>query len=319
MRFTPFLLAVGAATAAVTIQTAPPDPVAEVADEVFEDALQDVHASVLAGELRAKPRPIEDPWVARTQHYEVHACRGRHLAAWAAQSLEAQLGWMQGFLESGAPDEPFQVRIYPDLASYNALGEEYDARSSITGAFFANRHQDGFVATYESDNYNVMLENLAYGAFLQYADFLAPDREVAVALEQAMASYFASIANAQLGQYRLEQFEAIRDGAEGAAPWTPVPALLLMSLDGFAADGGGDGVTLGRARRTQLAQLVRFLFRHHPETRTTEDGPGLFRDYVARTFRGEDTTDHPLLDEFMTAEKLIEIDGALREFRGWRR
>jgi len=318
MRATPFLLVVGAASAAVVLRTPPSDPVAKVADEVFDDALQDVHASVLSGELRAKRRTIDDPWVVRTRHYEVHACRGRHLAAWAAQSLEAQLGWMQGFLESGTPDEPFQVRIYPDLASYNALGEEYDARSSITGAFFANRPQDGFIATYESDNYNVMLENLAYGAFLQYADFLAPDREVAVALEQAMASYFGSIANSQLRLYRLEQFEAIRDGAEGAAPWTPVPILLVMGLDGFAADGGDGGVTLGRARRTQLAQLIRFLFRHHPETRATEDGPGLFRDYVARTFKGEDTTDHPLLDEFMTAEKLIEIDAALREFRGWR-
>lgn len=320
MRFTPLLLALGAAAAAaaVTIQSSPRDPVAEVAEEVFEGALQGVHASALEGDLRARRRPIDDPWIVRTEHYEVRASRDRQLAAWVARSLEVQLAAMQRFLDTDrAPDEPFRVTVFPDLASYNALGEDYDARSSITGAFYANNGRDGFVATYESDNYNVMLENLVYGAFLQYADHLAPGRGVAPALDQAMASFFAAHANPELARFRFEQFVAIRDKAEGAAPWTSVGAMLLMGLDGFAASDGAASFSLGRARRTQLAQLVTFLTQHHPDTSGDGDGPGTFQDYIAKTYTGESTSEHPFLTEFLTPQKLLVLDGALREFRGW--
>jgi len=320
MRFTSLLFALGAAAAAAaaTIQSTPRDPVAEVAQEVFEGALRDVHASALEGDLRARRRPIDDPWVVRTEHYEVHASRDRQLAAWVARSLEVQLAAMQRFLDTDrAPDERFRVTVFPDLAAYNALGEDYDARSSIAGAFYANSPPHDFVATYESDNYNVMLENLVYGAFLQYADSLAPGRGVATALDQAMASFFAANANPELARFRFEQFVAIRDEADGAAPWTSVGALLLMGLDGFASNEGAAGATLGRARRTQLAQLVTFLTQHHPDTSGDGDGPGMFQDYVAKTYTGQNATEHPFLTSFLTPQELQVLDGALREYRGW--
>lgn len=293
---------------------APPDTtvVDEAAEALLGETLAGLHAEVLAGDLRPAPRPLEDPWVARTEHYQVSACSDPRFASWAANELELQLSAMQKWLGTDrAPAAPFRVVIFPTLEAYNTLGEEYDARSSITGGFFANEAKDGFVATYESDNYNLMREHLTYGAFLQYADFLSPRRNVPAALEQALASYFAARASLDLASFHFDRFVAVRDRAPGTPRWTPVPQLLLLGTDGFAGAEGG-------ARRDQLVQLVSFLTYYYGPTRGGEDGaPGLFQDYVRKAFTGQDVSEHPLLGEVLETSKLRELDGLLRAFRGW--
>lgn len=294
------------------------DPVLETATRIFEDTLRETRSDALPEPLRAERRTMEDPWVARGDHYEVRTAASPRLANWAAVSLDAQLATIQEFLgTTRVPDEPFQIVIYPDLSAYRALGDaRYDARSSITGGFFANASEDGFVASYELDNYNLILENLVYGAFLQYAEFLAPRRDVVPAFEQAMASFFAARASTDLATFTFQRFEKIRDGAASDQPWTPLGALLALPLDSFAtSDGNG---VIGGARRVQLVQLVSFLQYYFEDTRVKEDGaPGPFQDFVRRAYAGKNVDRHPLAQRITDRTEIQKLDAVLKAFRGW--
>lgn len=325
MRPSPSMLAAGALLTGVlswaatgAISAPPADPVDTAANEAFANTLAEVRADSLPSPLRAERRTMEDPWIARGDHYEVRTAASPRLASWAAASLDAQLEVFQEFLGTKrAPEQPFRVEILPDLATYSALGDEYDERSSITGGFYANGSGTGMVATYELENYNLMLEHIVYAAFLQYVDFLQPRRDVPVSLEHGLASFFAARASTDLATFTFSQFEAIRDGADADRPWTPLGELLQMPLISFAASQGNG--TLGPARRVQLVQLVSFLQYYYEDTRAAEDGtPGVFQDYVRSAFTGGNAANHPILPSLVDPAGLAKLDGVLRAFRGWR-
>lgn len=285
-----------------------PHPVEMVAVAEFDKALLDLRGRVLPGDIGAPKTDLDDPWIGKSDHYRVRALRSRKLAAVSAGVLENSYGFISEFLGvTREPEEPFEAVIYPGIAEYNALGDaRYDERSSITGAFYANDPADGFLATIDDANWNLLAQNLTYGAFQQYIAWAFPSVEPPTVLEQGMAAYFASWATPGLKQYTAEEFEKLRDGT---LPWIPIAKLISDPRTAYPERT--------KDRFVELAQLIIFLQFHYPETRVLPDGsPGPFQEYVRLEFQGDRSArQHPVFK--LLTEKTSLLEGALKGYRGW--
>ncbi len=288
-----------------------PHPVDAIAVAEFDRVLSDLRARVMPDDLGAAKTDIADPWIGTSDHYRVSALRSRKVAAISANILEGANGFFKEFLGvTRSPSSPFEAVIYPSITEYNELGEaRYDERSSITGAFYADDAADGFLATYDSTNWNLLAQNLTYGAFQQYINWAFPNADPPAVLEQGLAAYFASWATPALAQYTKDQFEILRSGEDAARPWIPLTQLITGNRGSFTNRTSD--------RFTELAQLILFLQFHYPDTKVKEDGTaGPFQEYVRLVFnRDRAAIGHPVYQ--LLTQKTSLLEGALKGYRGW--
>lgn len=288
-----------------------PHPVEAIAEAEFDKALADLRGRVLPSDIGAPRTDMDDPWIGKSEHYRVSALRSRKVAAISANILEGSYGFIKDFLGvDRAPSAPFEVVIYPGIAEYNALGEaRYDERSSIMGAFHADDIADGFLATYDSTNWNLLAQNLTYGAFQQYIAWAFPSADLPAVLEQGMAAYFASWATPALAQFTKDQFQILASGDDSSRPWIPLSQLIMSSRSSFTNRTAD--------RFTELAQLILFLQFHYPDTKVLEDGsPGPFQEYVQLVFANDRAAMRHPVQKLLT-EKTLVLEGAIKAYRGW--
>jgi len=287
-------------------------PVQAIAESEFDRVLRDLRSRVLPDDIGTVRTDMNDPWIGTSEHYRVRALRSRKVAAISANILENSYGLINEFLGvKRPPSRPFEAVIYPSIAEYNELGDaRYDERSSITGAFYADDAADGFLATHDSpNNWNLLAQNLTYGAFQQYIAWAFPDADLPAVFEQGIAAYFASWATPTLAQYTKDQFQILANGEDPDRPWIPLEGLIKSSRDTFT--------TRTADRFTELAQLTLFLQFHYPETRVLEDGsPGPFQEYVRLVFAGDRAAiRHPVRK--LLIERTAVLEGAIKAYRGW--
>ena len=84
----------------------------------------------------------DDPWIARTEHYEVRTTKSRLEALEVARGLETMLGHFQELLGSTyAPSPPQAVWIIPNLEHFNQIGNQHgNAETSVHAGYYALAH-----------------------------------------------------------------------------------------------------------------------------------------------------------------------------------
>lgn len=239
----------------------------------------------------------ENAWRARTEHYEVRMMRSYAWAENIAEGLEIMMGEFQKTLGIDfAPAERMKVFVFPDLASYNAFGEQHgEHHSSFYGSFWASNHPEQPVAAVEDRDEIGMKMQITHGALHQYLARAFPGSPAPTFVHEGLAAYFAACWDYDR---TLSHLEFIR----GRHEYVPLDDLLEAPVS--------DYVNYTGQRFTELAMLFCYLLRFREDTRTTgpdeEVQQAPFRDYLLASLRGQDTSDMPVHQLLQDHERLGE-------------
>jgi hypothetical protein len=248
----------------------------------------------------------ENPWVYRTDHYEVHTTHSRYLAWDIAGGLEVMLERFRAVTGSAyTPVTPFKVFILPDIAAYNDFGENFGAEhSSIYGSFFSTEHPDRPVAAVYDRSHERLRMAVTHSAVHQFID-RAFQRQVPLWIDEGLASYFALQWN-----YAYGVAEMNRILADSGRPFIPLPKLMNDPITEY---------TTGNVRFVELGMLFFYLLRFREGTATVYDEYGAelgapFRDYLAAVLAGSNVSGHPIHLLLTNEAAAVEADFKAFEF-----
>lgn len=279
---------------------------------VLVDALQqEVSAGQAALERQLVLLEDHSTWANRrvvsSEHFQVETTQSYAFGKAVGQDLESMLVHFQAFtgseLRGGAP---MVVRVFPDVPSYNALGEDFAEHSSFYGSFYASGQGDDAIATNYSDNWTLLRMWTTHSALHHYLARAFPGSTIPTWIDEGLASYFSLFWNYGYG---VDQFEGMRDNGR------------LLDLDDLLDGELADYQNRSHERLIQIGMLFTYLINVHPETRTVKDAEGEvtaqpFVDYVLLRIRGRANPASPV-------RKLLfgdntELQKAFHSYAQWR-
>jgi len=304
MRRRPVLLALAALAAVAAVRGGPAD---DAPDSPYERALR---KSVRRAQLELQREldlwedhsSWDDPWIARSEHYEVRTTHSRGLARDLARGLDQMLGFFQSVLRRRyTPDAPFQVHVFPGLAEYNEFGTQHGAEhSSFYGSFFASAAPGQPVATYFVENRVLLRMWVTHGATHQFVA-AAFGSEGPPWISEGLAAYFALYWDNAYGPAELERISA--QGGD-----IPLGELLAAPEARYT--------DRPHERLVQLGMLFTYLLSFRDDTRLVYDGEELvsapFADYVVAVLRSQNVEANPVHELFTVDLEALELD-----FRGF--
>jgi len=241
----------------------------------------------------------EDPWVLRSEHYEVRTTKSFAQARTLSQSLEYMHGEFEKLLGQTPPrDQPYRVWVFPDLASYNQHGDQHGAEhSSLLGSFFSSQHPEQPVVSYQTSNPTLLGMWLTHSAAHQYLETTRGTR-APVWVSEGLASYFALYWDWGFGARELERIER--------AGFVPLARLFDEPLAAYLQRPDD--------RFIQLGMLFHFLLNTCEATKNGATGDpesGPFQEFLRLAVRGEDTRQTDFVQSLDGTLELLE-----KEFKG---
>lgn len=279
---------------------------------VLVDALK---AEVAAGQeaLQRQLVLLEDhsTWETRrrveSEHFLVETTQSYAFGQAVANDLESMLVHFQNFtgrkLQGAAP---MVVRVFPDVPTYNTLGEEFAEHSSFYGSFFASGQGEEVIATSYTDNWTLLRFWTTHSALHNFLARAYPGSTVPTWVDEGLASYFSLFWNYNYG---VDQFEQMRDGGG------------LLSLDDLLDADLAGYLDRSHERLIQIGMLFTYLINVHPETRTVTDASGKvtaqpFVDYVLLRIQGRPNPNHPVRKILFGDNS--ELEQAFHGYTAWR-
>jgi hypothetical protein len=266
------------------------------ADQVYENALAKV-VERAQGKLQQGVELWTDhsTWD-KAREVESKRFRVRTTASYAfGKRLGTDLDGMSNrFVELLAPGFEWNgtkhVHVYPDVASYNKLGEEQgEYHSSIYGCFHLKTDSNKPVVMVFHENLTLQRMYATHGAAHQFVDQISGGRELPTWVSEGLASYFALYWSWQYGSTELSRFQKNRT-------WIPLKTLLNDAIDKYTDKP--------HERFIELGMLFSYLLHYRADTKSTPDDDGVpqgpFADYLRDVIAGKSVDDravHELLFE----------------------
>jgi hypothetical protein len=244
----------------------------------------------------------EDPWIVRTEHYEVRTTRSYAQAASLAKSLEFMRVEFEKLLgPAPAREGRHAVWIMPDLAAYNQKGESAGDHSSLLGSFHAVEFPERPVVALQSRNATELGMWVTHSATHQYVASAFGERAPTWVAE-GLASYFALYWDWNYGAEELAR-------QAKAGRLLPLERLFAEPLPAYRADP--------HVRFLQLGMLFHFLLNSCEATRNGATGDpetGPFREFLRLAVRGEDTRRTDFAESLEGTLDLLQAEFEEHEF-----
>jgi len=268
------------------VRGGPARPVRGEVDRLRDRALETALARAEEELLRTKDLVVDhtswdDPWIVRSDRYEVRTTANYFLAARLGRDLDFlfdEFGRLLDYTDY-APAQKLPIWIYPGIDQYNALGDSGDEHSSFYGSFYADFDPARPVATYFDPNLTRLGMNVTHSACHQYLR-QAFGTEPPLWVSEGLASYFALFWDWSWGN---QQFRRLAT----TPAWIPLRDLVGDSLPDYLANG--------EERTIELGMLFHYLLHSVPETRIPDQGEpepdASFRAYLRDLVRGGDGSD----------------------------
>jgi len=275
---------------------AAPDSADAVASELVGRA---VERSIRSAGLRVRERIVlwsdhsswDDPWVVESEHFRVQTTDRYHFGRKVALGLETMLGHFQRILAAdGVPSQPLLVRIFPNVALYNAFGEDHGGvHSSILGSFWASGQPGAPVAVLRDQN-DVLVQMWAtHSAVHAFIGSAWPSRQPPVWLVEGLASYFTFYWDQD---WAVAEFRRAVDQGD----YIPIGQVFSESIDAYTGDP--------HTRFVELGVLFNYLLHYNEDTRMSYDGEdraepaASFRSFLRHVLGGGATESHPFGQAF---------------------
>jgi hypothetical protein len=246
----------------------------------------------------------DDPWVLRSEHYEVRTTKSYAQARTLSKNLEYMYGEFEKLLGQTPPRaEPYRVWVFPDLAAYNQFGNQNGAEhSSLLGSFFSSGHAERPVVTYQSANATLLGMWITHAAVHQYLETTRGTRAL-VWVSEGLASYFALYWDWSYGARELERIER--------SDFVPLERLFAEPLSAYLHNPDD--------RFLQLGMLFHFLLNSCEGTKNGAAGDpasGPFQEYLRLAVRGQDTRETDFEQSLEGTLELLEEEFKAHEFDG---
>jgi hypothetical protein len=240
-------------------------------------------------------RSWNDPWVVKTEHYEVRATESYTQTFELARSLEALRAAVLDLLgTSNAKSEILKVWVFPFMADYNKFGNDFgEDHSSLLGGFYSVRHPEQPVASYQSQDWlRLWVTHAAVHQLLAKSFGAEPETWI----DEGLASYFALSFDWQYGVNQLEVLKKERR-------LMPLERLVREPLQSYGARAND--------RFLQLGMLFRYLLVVCEATKSDPAAVpplGPFQTFLRDTVRGKRTAESEFLQILESDSGLIEDD-----------
>ena len=268
------------ATAAFAAPAAPPDSAERQRARVLERGLARAEAELVAGLDLVETRPTwENPWIVRSEFYEVRCTASRFVTTKIGRDLDfmaREFGKLLGV--EVQPQQPFQIWIHPTIELYNqdANAGNADEHSSFFGSYYAGDRSGRYVSTYYEPNLTLLGMHATHSACHQFVASTF-ETELPTWVSEGLASYFTLFWDWNWG---LERFRR----QAGGAGW--------ISLERLTASGLSDYLPNGDSRLIELGVLFHYLLHYREETRIPGEGDAApvasFREYLRAVVTGGD-------------------------------
>lgn len=244
----------------------------------------------------------ETAWRCRAKHYEVRTTKSYGDGMDLARGLDEMLGHFQKTLGIDyVPTRPFQIWVFPDIATYNGFGDDNAGEhSSFYGSFWAKDHAQRPVATVWDDNRTLLRMHITHSAVHQFLGAAFPGTEIPAFIDEGLASYFTLYWDYPWGLSELERMRKEKR---------------LVSVRELVR---GNVAAFGRRtheRMIRIGMLYFYLLRYREGTRTTlpneAEQRAPFRDYLVAMLRGRNPRDLP------AREELLDFDALDRDMQNY--
>lgn len=197
-----------------------------------------------------------------SKHYRVRTTKSYALGKRIATELDTMSEQFRLLL---APDfewkTPMVVHLYPDIASYNKLGQDQgEYHSSAYGSFYLKTDAQKPVVMVYSDNLTLLRMYATHGAVHQFVDRVDGGRELPTWVSEGLASYFSLYWSWQYGRDELTRFQK-----EGT--WVPLRTLLRDKIDNYT--------DRAHERFIELGMLFSYLLHYRADTKSKPDDKGI--------------------------------------------
>lgn len=236
----------------------------------------------------------DDPWVVRTEHYEVRTTKPYYVARHLADGLETMAWHFQNVLGRAPRGGRALVRIFNTIEEYNGFGGNAGTHSSIYGGYYADQAPESPIAIVYSD------EALRRGIWATHAathHYLATTfpGEHPTWLVEGLACYFETYWDAGWAERGLRQL------IDSGNYVRMRQVMSIGSIDDYANNSG--------TYFAQLRAFFRFLLHHHPDTHLPVAGDPhaltSFATYVIELLEGGDGEEHPFAQEILGDEEAL--------------
>jgi len=227
-------------------------------------------------------------WEVSSAHYTVRTTHSHWLASQLAGGLDKMLEHFRAILAPDfVPGERFVVHVLPDLAAYNAFGEQFGAHhSSIYGSFFAAQSPQPVVAAIFDPNLVRLQMAVTHSALHQFVARAFAGQTPAAWIEEGLASYFALY---WAPDYGIDEHLRLA----GSEHFVPLARLMAGGIEGYGAQA--------HDRFMQLGMLFTWLLHYREDTRmpaepeARAEDPGRFAAYLRAVLRGQRAPDQAMV------------------------
>lgn len=246
--------------------------------DALSRAIDRLHQRIAAEDIYVDHTSWEDPWVVETDHFSVRTTVSHAYGYDLAVGLENMLGHFHQALDTDfVPGSRFEVRIYPDLAAYNAFGENAAEHSSFYGSFYARGDAQRPVAALYNPNATFLRMQVTHSVVHQWLAAAHPGVSIPTWVDEGLAAYFSLYWGYEWGRQEFERLKAAGDLPD-------VRDLLRGGIGTYSPENH-------HARLMSLGMMFYYLLRFREDTRTvpaTEGEPRApFRDYLDAILRGQ--------------------------------
>lgn len=264
---------------------------------VLRRALEKSQRELVAGlDLVVDHSKWSDPWVVRSEHFEVRTTVGYAYAAQFTRDLEYMRSeWVRLLGKGRDPAERGAVWIFPTLNEYNQFGGNFAEHSSMYGSFYGAGSPGEPVATYHVANRTLLGMWVTHSATHQYLE-RAFGTSMPTWVSEGLASYFALYWDWDFGKSNLARLQE-------SGRFIPLRRLVSDPLPSYARNADD--------RFLELGMLFHFLLNYCDGTRLGADGDpatGPFLEFLRAAVRGQDTSKSTFVATLEEAAELLEED-----------
>lgn len=264
---------------------------------VLRRALDKAQKDLVAGlDLVVDHSTWSDPWIVRSEHFEVRTTVGYAYAAQFTRDLEYMRSeWVRLLGKGRETAERGAVWIFPTLGEYNRFGGNFAEHSSMYGSFYGAGSPGEPVATYFVSNRTLLGMWVTHAATHQYLE-RGFGTSMPTWVSEGLASYFALYWDWDFGKREFSRLQ--RSGK-----FVPLRRLVSDPLPAYV--GSADD------RFLELGMLFHFLLNYCEGTRLGADGDpstGPFLEFLRAAVRGQDTSKTTFVATLEEAAELLEED-----------